>query len=89
MSTITLMAVVIAVLSTMLVLGIVMAFVICVRRWNRESRGWWKVWRWRIELRDVKPRGRRKDTSRNGGLLVEEGERRPLLDGDGVSGETH
>lgn len=77
------MAVVTAVLLTMFVLGIVTAFGICIRRWNREegSRGWWKVWRWRIELRDINPRGRsrRREVNGNGGMVVEENERSPLL----------
>ncbi|KUJ22763.1 uncharacterized protein LY89DRAFT_310089 [Mollisia scopiformis] len=86
-STITVMAVVVAVLSTMLVLGAVGGVVVCVRKWNadEESRGWWKVWRWRVELRDVEPRRGRSRVRTNGGVVQgeeEEGERRPLLDGD-------
>lgn len=63
----------------MLVLGIVAALMVCVRRWNRESGGWWRFWEWRVELRDIGSRGRKR-MHRNGG---EEGERRPLLGGDG------
>jgi len=74
------MAVVVAVLSTMLVLGVIGGFVVCVRRWNSEerTRGWWKLWRWRVGLRDIKPRrGRGRSRVRTNG------ERRPLLeDGD-------
>lgn len=66
-------------ISTLLVVGILTAIGFGIRRfvlWNRreENKGWWKVWRWRIGLRDIKRR-----SWANGG------ETAPLL-GDGGEG---
>lgn len=81
-STITFLSVIVTVISTLLIVGILVAIGFGIRRfvlWNREeiNRGWWKVWRWRVELRDLG--SKRGGRGANGAVL--ENERAPLLGG--------
>ncbi|CZR50967.1 uncharacterized protein PAC_00842 [Phialocephala subalpina] len=87
-STITFLSVIVAVISTLLVVSILVAIGFGIRKcvlWNREerNRGWWRFWRWRVGLRDARGRKRGARGRTNG--VVEDGERASLL-GDGENG---
>lgn len=81
-STMTLMSVVVAVLSTLA--GFLLIFVLTLlgkwmrKKWKAREDGWWRFWQWRPSL-PLTPKWRRQRVEQ--GELNREAERRPLLNG--------